>query len=109
MLLEQLQEEYITALKTKDRIKKEILSYVIAQIKNKQIDLRETLNDDEIIKVIKKEIKSRQEALGFLEQSQDTAGVHEEKAKMQILQTYLPVQLTEEQLRNIVQEQVALL
>jgi len=62
-LYAQLQEDYKTAFKAKEKISKEILNFVIASLKNKQIELQKELTDDDVIKVIKKEIKMREETI----------------------------------------------
>lgn len=107
MLLQQLQEEYKSALINKDKLKKEILSFVIAQIKNKQIDSPTELTDDDVVRIIKKEIKTRQEAMTYMEQSGDQESLSEEESKVAILESYLPVQLTRDQLQEIVQQKIA--
>jgi uncharacterized protein YqeY len=62
-LQDKLFADYIQAMKEKDLIKKSILNYVIAQIKNKKIELQKDLEDGEVIKILKKEIKSLIEAI----------------------------------------------
>ncbi|MBP6085988.1 GatB/YqeY domain-containing protein [Patescibacteria group bacterium] len=59
----------MAAFKAKDDRKKGALNYIISQIKNKQIEAQRELEDDEVIAVIKKEIKSRQESIGFYQQA----------------------------------------
>jgi hypothetical protein len=57
-LLEQIQKDYIEAMKAKDTIKKSALNYILAQIKNKKIELQKELEDVDIVKILKKEIKA---------------------------------------------------
>ena len=83
-LYTQLQEEYKQAMRDRNKITKEILSFVLAQLKNKQIDQQAELTDDEVIKVIKKEIKGRKEALVFIEKSGNTEEVAIEEEKIEI-------------------------
>ena len=63
MLLEQMLADYKLATKEKNEIKKSALNFVLAQIKNKKIELQRELNDDEIIAVLKKEVKALNEAI----------------------------------------------
>jgi uncharacterized protein YqeY len=87
-------------------IKKDILNYIISQIKNKQIDLWREPTDEEIIKLIQKEIKSRQESISFLEKAWNTEEANIEKQKIEILKEYLPKMLEEEELKQIVEEKI---
>ena len=62
MFLDVLRTELITAFKDKDTLRVSVLRYLLAQIKNKEIELRSTsieLTDDDITKVLKKQIKNR--------------------------------------------------
>jgi hypothetical protein len=57
-LLEQIQKDYIEAMKAKDAVKKSALNYILAQIKNKKIELQKELEDVDVVKILKKEIKA---------------------------------------------------
>ena len=69
MLQDKITADYKEAYKARDDLKKSALSYIISQINNKQIEVQRELQDDEIIAVIKKEIKSRQETIDFLQKA----------------------------------------
>jgi uncharacterized protein YqeY len=101
-LQEKLFADYMQAMKDKDSIKKSILNYVIAQIKNKKIELQKDLEDGEVIKILKKEIKSLIEAIGFLEQANKLEELKEEQAKKQVLEQYLPQTKSKEETKEIV-------
>jgi uncharacterized protein YqeY len=51
------------AMKDRDAVKKIILNYVIAQIKNKRIEIQKDLEDVDVVKILKKEIKALSEAI----------------------------------------------
>ena len=55
-LLEQIQKDYLAAMKERNEVKKSALNYVIAQIKNKKIEIQKELEDVDVIKILKKEI-----------------------------------------------------
>lgn len=108
MSLEQkLYDDYKQAFKEKDDVKKGILNYVVAQLKNKRIELQKDLSDDDVISVIKKEIKSRNESLGYLEQASKNDEIALEKSNIAVLQEYVPQMLSEDQLRALVQETIS--
>ena len=91
-MFKKIQNDYIQAMKNKETLKKSALNYLIAQIKNKKIELQRDPNDEEIIFLIKKEVKSLNEAISFLE-----------KAKKLILENYLPATLNEGQTKSLIE------
>ncbi|MDR0859583.1 MAG: GatB/YqeY domain-containing protein [Candidatus Peribacteria bacterium] len=106
-LLTQLTEDYLQALKNKEEAKKLALNYVIAQAKNKKIELQKELSDDDIIALLKKEIKAINETIGFLEKAGNKAEeIIEENQKKAVLESYLPATLsladTEKLIENLI-------
>ena len=89
-------------MKDKETLKKSALNYLIAQIKNKKIELQRDPNDEEIIALIKKEVKSLNEAISFLEKANKPEELQEEKEKKLILESYLPATLDEEQTKALI-------
>ena len=89
-------------MKDKETLKKSALNYLIAQIKNKKIELQRDPNDEEIIALIKKEVKSLNEAISFLEKANKPEELQEEKEKKLILENYLPATLNEEQKKTLI-------
>ena len=106
-LLEQITEDYKQAMKNHEEVKKLALNYLLAQIKNKKIELRADPTDDDVIAVIKKEIKSLNETLLFLEKANKTDEIEIETQKKEILQSYLPAMLSREQTEVLINETVA--
>lgn len=101
-MFEKIQKDYIWAMKNKETLKKSALNYLIAQIKNKKIELQRDPNDEEIISIIKKEVKSLNEAISFLEKANKPEELQEEKEKKLILESYLPATLNEEQTKALI-------
>lgn len=105
-LFEIIMQDYKQAMKDHDDIKKSALNYLLAQIKNKKIELHADPTDDDIIAVIKKEIKSLNETLMFLEKAWKTEEIQEENAKKGILEKYLPAMLSREQTETLINETI---
>ena len=101
-MFEKIQNDYIQAMKNKEILKKSALNYLIAQIKNKKIELQRDPNNEEIISLIKKEVKSLNEAISFLEKANKPEELQEEKEKKLILESYLPATLDEEQTKALI-------
>ena len=105
-MFNKIQNDYIQAMKNKETLKKSALNYLIAQIKNKKIELQRDPNDEEIISIIKKEVKSLNEAISFLEKANKPEELQEEKEKKLILEHYLPANLNEEQTKSLIESAI---
>ena len=105
-MFEKIQKDYIQAMKNKETLKKSALNYLIAQIKNKKIELQRDPNDEEIISIIKKEVKSLNEAISFLEKANKPEELQEEKEKKLVLEDYLPATLNEEQTKSLIESAI---
>ena len=101
-LLEQITQDYKQAMKNHEEVKKLALNYLLAQIKNKKIELRADPTDDDVISVIKKEIKSLNETLLFLEKANKSDEIAIETQKKEVLQSYLPAMLSREQTEALI-------
>lgn len=103
-LQEKLFADYVQAMKDRDQNKKTILNYVIAQIKNKNIEIQKDLEDVDVVKILKKEIKALSEAIWFLEKTDKLIELEEEKIKKSILEFYLPQTKSKEETKKIVED-----
>lgn len=101
-----LLQDYKLAMKTKSEPKKSVLNYLLAQIKNKTIELQREPNDEEILSLIKKEVKSIQESLSFLQKTNKSELIQEELTKKAILESYLPTTLNEKDSRILIQQTI---
>lgn len=106
-LLEQITEDYKQAMKNHEEVKKSALNYLLAQIKNKKIELRADPTDDDVISVIKKEIKSLNETLLFLEKANKAEEIAIETQKKEVLESYLPAMLSREQTEALINDTIA--
>lgn len=107
MLHDKITADWKEAFKAKDIVKKDALNYMIAQIKNKQIEVQRELQDDEIIALIKKEIKGRQESIEFLTKANKLDDVATEQQIIWYLQVYLPAMMPVEKLTELVKNIIA--
>lgn len=83
-MIEQIMQDYKIAMKERQENRKLILNYLISQIKNKKIDLQRELADEEVVNLIRKEVKSLQEGMLFLQKAgkRDELKTEEEKRKV---------------------------
>jgi len=107
MLYEKIQEDYKILMKEKQEVKKSALNYVLAQIKNKKIELQRDPNDDEIIAILKKEVKAINETIVFLEKANKPEELAEEQEKKAIIESYLPQMLDYDQTKALIEKIIA--
>lgn len=103
MLYTQLQAEQISALKSKDTLKLQTIRGIIAQIKNKEIEKRVPLNEDEVLTVIKKTKKELLESIESFTKGGRADLVQESKKQLDIVNAYLPPEMSDEELQKAIQ------
>ncbi len=105
-LLDTMHQDMVTTMKAKDSFKLDALRYLISQVKYAQIDQGE-LSDEEVQKLIAKEIKQGEEAIMQFKQGGRLDLVEQESKKMAIWQSYLPQVLTDEELDVVITQELA--
>ncbi len=97
-----IEKDIKVALLAGDRLKVEVLKGLKSSIQNQRIASGKDLDDDEIIKLVKKETKKRHEAASLYEQAGAGERKEKELKEADILAKYLPEQLTEQELSKVV-------
>ena len=103
-MIEKIMQDYKIAMKERQENRKLILNYLISQIKNKKIDLQRELTDEEVVNLIRKEVKSLQEGMLFLQKAGKRDELRTEEEKRKVLEWYLPQLMTKEQTKNLIQQ-----
>ena len=105
-MIEQIMQDYKIAMKERQENRKLIFNYLISQVKNKKIDLQRELTDEEVVNLIRKEVKSLQEGMLFLQKAGKGDELKIEEEKRKVLEWYLPQLMTKEQTKNLIQQMV---
>lgn len=101
-LKQKLQEDLKSSMKNKDAIKKSVITLIRSSIKQYEVDNRVELVDDEIVDLIAKQLKqTRDSREEFVKAGRDDL-VSKAEAEIEVLKEYLPQQLSEEELNEIV-------
>lgn len=95
------------AMKAKDETRKIPLRLVMAAIKEAEIEKQEELADEDVLRLVQKEVKSHQESIADAEKAGRDDLVATAKAEMAVLQEYLPKPLSPEELEAIIKEVIA--
>ena len=103
-LKEKLLSDMKEAMKSKHSLKLGTIRSVIAAVKNQEIDLRKDLDEEEVLAIVSREVKKRKEAASLYKKGKRPELEDKEIQEMKILQTYLPEQVSEEDLRQRIQE-----
>ncbi|MFP4975594.1 GatB/YqeY domain-containing protein [Paenibacillus sp. CN-4] len=105
-LSERLNEDMKQAMKSKDKFALSTIRMVRSTIKNLEIDLKRDLDDSEVLDILSREIKQRKDALQEFEKAGRDELAESTRAEIEIIQKYLPEQLSEEELKVIVQQTI---
>ena len=106
-LLARLQGDLNAARKAQDKPRTLLLGTILADVKNRKIELRREPSDDDVIDVIRKGIKRRRESVEmYMTASRDDL-VAKERAEVEMLEQYLPAQVGDAELREAVRAAIA--
>jgi uncharacterized protein YqeY len=108
-LLTTINEDLKTAMKAKSALELSVLRMLISSIKNKKIELKkqDDLNDDEIVAVLKSEVKKRKDSIASYTDGGRDDLVQIEESEIKVIQKYLPEEMSEEAVREIVSAVIA--
>lgn len=105
-LKDQLTHDMKLAMKDKDKVRLSVIRMIKASVKKMEIDKKLTLSNDETLDVIVREMKQRRDSIAEFERAGREDLVEKEKEELTILQAYLPEQLSEEELRSLIQQEI---
>lgn len=105
-LKERLQEDWKLAMKSKDSFRAGVISLARAAVLQSEKTDGKALDDDQVIAVLSKEIKQRKEAVVEFEKGNRPDLIDKANKEIEILLDYLPQQLTEEEINEIVRAAV---
>jgi len=105
-LKERLQNELKEAMKTKDTVKRDAIRFLMSALKQIEVDERKELSDADIIKIIQKSLKQREDSMVAFKEANREDLYEKELAEATILKVYLPEQLSDEALKTIIQKHI---
>ncbi|HEX7714629.1 MAG TPA: GatB/YqeY domain-containing protein [Bacillota bacterium] len=107
LLRERLPEDLKTAMKNRETLRLSVIRMAKAAVMNQEIARGHELSDDEVIEVLAKEVKQRSDSIPEYERGNRPDIIDQLKQEIAILKGYLPAQLSEDELRRIIQETVS--
>jgi len=104
-LEERIESEFKASLKKQDKIKLSTLRMLKADINNLKLQPNKNkLTDNEVIKIIQRQVKQHKDSIEQFEKGKRQDLVDKEKKELEILLTYMPEQMSEEELKKIITE-----
>lgn len=105
-LKDKLMQDLKSAMKEKNKVRKSVITLIRASIKQYEVDNRTEISDEGIIEQIAKQLKQRKDALEEFKKGNRLDLVEEAEKEIEILLSYLPKQLSEDEIRKIVKETI---
>ncbi len=102
-LKDKLMEDLKSAMRNKDKMKKDTITMVRAAIKQREVDERIELTDQDVLDILAKQLKEKRSSIEEFKKGNRDDLIDQTNEEIKILLEYLPAQLTEEELIDIVQ------
>ena len=106
-LSEKINADMISYMKSKDSFALGVVRMVKGAIQLEKINLKRDLNDDEVVAVISKQIKMRNDSISEFTKAGREDLIEQYKKEIELLNKYMPKQLTEEEINTIINEAFA--
>ena len=103
-LLSSIQEEVKTALKSGEKFRASTLRLIVSALKLEEKNKAKALTDNEALEILTKMIKHRKDSISQFETANRMELAQKEKDEIEIIQNYLPEQLSEEELSVLIKE-----
>lgn len=107
LLLERLRADLQSARKAQDKPRVLVLGTILADVTNREIELKRSLTDEDVVEVVRRGIKKRREAQELFEKAQRTDLSSNERAQVDILSGYMPAGVGEDEIRSAVRAAIA--
>lgn len=105
-MLEKVNSDLVTAMKEQDKFTLSVLRMLKSALKNEEINKKSSLTDDEVLAVIKKQVKTRKDSKEeYLTYNRTDLANNLEK-EIEILNKYLPEELSDEELEKVIDETI---
>ena len=105
-LKDKIDSDFICSYKAHEEEKVSVLRLIKSAIKNNEISLKHNLSDDEVIKIMRKEVKQRQDAIIEYAKGDREDLAAKEKSEITIIEAYLPTQMDRNELETIVEKTI---
>ena len=103
-LVEQIQRDLVQAMKNRDAARVGVLRMISAALKNKQIEKKAALSDEDVIQVLKTQQKQRAESIEQFDKGGRSDLAEKERQEKKVVESYLPEPMSEEEIETVIAE-----
>lgn len=107
MIKQQLQKDQIAAMKAGEKDRLTTIRYIVSQIKNKEIDTQRELTDEEVVQILRKQVKELKDAIETFQNGGRADLVAENQAQIEVISAYLPPEISDEELAAQIDQVIA--
>lgn len=102
--LKTIEESLVSALKSRNALEADTLRALKTRIQNEKINLGKDLDENQILVLVQSEVKKRKDAVELYEKGGRSELAEKEKSEIEVLKKFLPEQLSEEEISNVILE-----
>ena len=107
MLKSRIQDDVKAAMKAKDKERLVTLRLITAAIKQREVDDRAELNEEQVLAILEKMIKQRRDSIAQYESAGRQELADQEKSEIAIIETYMPEGLSEEEIAELIAQAIS--
>jgi hypothetical protein len=101
-----INDDVKTAMREKDKARLATLRLITAAIKQKEVDERTELNDEQVVTILEKMLKQRKDSIEQFEKAGRDELAEQEKSEIAIIQLYMPEQLSDDEIEALIKEAI---
>jgi uncharacterized protein len=101
-----LNEEMVTAAKSKDKVRLSAIRMLKTALHNKEINLMRPLNESEVLQVLSSMIKQRKDSIEQFAKGGRTDLVEKEEAELKVVQEFMPAQMSEDEVDSLIKKAI---
>lgn len=102
-----INEEMITAAKSRDKVRLSAIRMLKAAVHNKEIDLMRPLNETEMLQILSQIVKQRKDSIEQFTKGGRNDLVEKETAELKVIQEFMPAQITDEEVESLIKKAIA--
>lgn len=105
-LIDKLKDAQKDAMRAKEKLRLGTIRLALAEVKQKEVDTRESLSDEDVIALLTKMVKQRNDSITQFKNAERYDLVEQEQAELEVLKEFLPAPLSESELASLIDEAV---
>ncbi|UAA38050.1 GatB/YqeY domain-containing protein [Paraneptunicella aestuarii] len=106
-LITTLKEAQKDAMRAKDKIRLGTIRLALAEVKQREVDTREELTDEDVIALLTKMVKQRHDSIAQFKKADRQDLVDQEQAELEVIQEFLPEPLSDQELQDLIAQAIS--